>query len=61
MTHLVDEGKAVNVYPEIGKVFDTISHRETGCSQLGNAYCLLCKNWLEGWAQRVVENGVTFS
>ncbi|GAB0189082.1 mitochondrial enolase superfamily member 1 [Grus japonensis] len=34
---------------------------ETGCSWLGQVYALLGKNWLDGWAQKVVMNGVKSS
>ncbi|GAB0183480.1 mitochondrial enolase superfamily member 1 [Grus japonensis] len=34
---------------------------ETGCSWLGWAYASLGKNWLDGWAQRVMVNGVKSS
>ncbi|KAK4823643.1 hypothetical protein QYF61_004564 [Mycteria americana] len=59
VTHLVDEGKAVDVvYLDFSKAFDTHSPGETGCSGLGRVYSLLGKE-LTGWpAQRVVVNGV---
>ena len=68
MTHLVGEGKAVDVvYVDFSKAFDTISH-STLLEEL-TAYSL---NWstfrwlktfrsLDGWAQGVVMNGVKSS
>ena len=55
------EGKAVYVvYLDIGEHTDTVSHsiilEFIGCSWLGRAYCSL-----DGWAQRVVVNGVKSS
>ncbi|KAK4810604.1 LOW QUALITY PROTEIN: hypothetical protein QYF61_007341 [Mycteria americana] len=59
VTHLVEEGKAVDVvYLDFSKAFDTHSPGETGCSWLGRVYSSVGKNWLDGWAQRVVVNGV---
>ncbi|KAK4806699.1 LOW QUALITY PROTEIN: hypothetical protein QYF61_027700 [Mycteria americana] len=55
VTCLVDEGKAVDVvYLDFGKAFDTklAAHGLDGCT------LLWVKNWLDGWAQRVVLNGV---
>ena len=63
VTHLVDEGKAVDVvYLDFSKAFDTISHSilQEKLAAHGLDRCTLCwvKNWLDGRAQRVVVNGV---
>ncbi|KAK4814045.1 hypothetical protein QYF61_006552 [Mycteria americana] len=63
VTHLVDEGKAVDVvYLDFSKAFDTHSPGETGLNGCTHGLdgCTLrwVKNWLDGWAQRVVVNGV---
>ncbi|GAB0206013.1 mitochondrial enolase superfamily member 1 [Grus japonensis] len=64
VTHLVDEGKAI-VYLDFSKAFDTISHNILleKLATHGLDRCMLhwVKNWLAGWAQRVVVNGVTSS
>ncbi|KAK4830258.1 hypothetical protein QYF61_009351 [Mycteria americana] len=62
VTHLVDEGKAVDdVSLDFTKAFDTISHSILleKLAAHGLDRCTLCwvKNWLDGWAQRVVVNG----
>ncbi|GAB0184540.1 mitochondrial enolase superfamily member 1 [Grus japonensis] len=46
-----------------GRTNPWLSHSpgESGCSWLGWAYSLLGKNWLDGWAQRAVVNGVKSS
>uniref|UniRef100_A0A8C3CCY6 Reverse transcriptase domain-containing protein n=1 Tax=Cairina moschata TaxID=8855 RepID=A0A8C3CCY6_CAIMO len=66
VTHLVDEGKAVDVvYLDFSKAFDTIPHNILlkKLAALGLDWCTLCwvKNWLGSWAQRVVVNGVKSS
>ena len=66
VTHLVDEGKAVDVvYLDFSKAFDTVSHGILlgKLSAHGLDRYTLCwvKNWLEGWAQRVVVNGIKSS
>ncbi|GAB0184011.1 mitochondrial enolase superfamily member 1 [Grus japonensis] len=66
MTCLVDERKAVDVvYLDFSKAFDTISHGILleKLAAHGLDGCTLCwvKNWLAGWAQRVVVNGVKSS
>jgi len=66
MTHLVDEGKAVDViYLDVSKVFDPVSHsilleKLAACGLEG---CMICwiNIWLHGRAQRVVVNGVKSS
>ncbi|KAK4819351.1 LOW QUALITY PROTEIN: hypothetical protein QYF61_001243 [Mycteria americana] len=63
VTCLVDEGKAVDVvYLDFSKAFDTVSHSILleKLAAHGLDGCTLCwvKNWLDGWAQRVVVNGV---
>ncbi|GAB0179291.1 hypothetical protein GRJ2_000394400 [Grus japonensis] len=66
VTHLVDEGKAVDVvYPDFSKAFDTTSHSILleKLAAHGLDGCMLCwvKNWLYIRAQRVVVNGVKSS
>ncbi|KAK4811175.1 hypothetical protein QYF61_019806 [Mycteria americana] len=63
VTRLVDEGKAVDVvYLDFSKAFDTISHsillENLAAHGLDRCTLLWVKNWLAGWAQRVVVNGV---
>ncbi|GAB0206386.1 mitochondrial enolase superfamily member 1 [Grus japonensis] len=66
VTHLVDEGKAVDVvYLDFSKAFDTVSHsilleKLAACGLDRYTLCWV-KNWLEGQAQRVVVNGVKSS
>jgi len=62
----VDEGKAVDVvYPDCSKPFDTFSHRilleKMAAYGLDGHILHWVKNWLYGWAQRVVVNGVKSS
>ncbi|GAB0209535.1 mitochondrial enolase superfamily member 1 [Grus japonensis] len=66
VTHLVDEGKAVDViYLDFSKAFDTISHsillEKLVAHGLDRCTLRWVKNWLEGQAQRVVVNGVKSS
>jgi len=66
MTHLVDEGKAVDVvYLDCSKAFDTAPHSILleKLATHGLDGCTLCwiKNWLNGRVQRVVVNGVKSS
>ncbi|KAK4815901.1 hypothetical protein QYF61_009952 [Mycteria americana] len=66
VTHLMDEGKAVDVvYLDFSKAFDTVSHSILleKLAAHGSDGCTLrwVKNWLDGWAQRVVVNGVKSS
>uniref|UniRef100_A0A8B9C3Y3 Reverse transcriptase domain-containing protein n=1 Tax=Anser brachyrhynchus TaxID=132585 RepID=A0A8B9C3Y3_9AVES len=66
VTRLVDEGKAVDVvYLDFSKAFDTISHNILlkNLAARGLDWRTLCwvKNWLDGWAQRVVVNGAKSS
>ncbi|KAK4825198.1 hypothetical protein QYF61_025126 [Mycteria americana] len=66
VTRLVDEGKAVDVvYLDVSKAFDTVSHSILleKLAAHGLNECSLCwvKNWLDGWAQRVVVNGIKSS
>ncbi|KAK4830691.1 hypothetical protein QYF61_012860 [Mycteria americana] len=63
VTHLVDEGKAVDVvYLDFSKAFDTVSHsivlEKLAAHGLDRCTLRWVKNWLDGWAQRVVVNGV---
>ena len=66
MTHLVDEGKVVDVvYLGFSKVFDAVYHsilleklQLVACT--GTLFVRLF-NWLKIWAQRVVVNGVKSS
>ncbi|GAB0202854.1 mitochondrial enolase superfamily member 1 [Grus japonensis] len=66
VTRLVDEGKVVDVvYLDFSKAFDTISHSILleKPAAYGLEGCMLrwVKNWLNGWAQRVVVNRVKSS
>ncbi|GAB0181369.1 mitochondrial enolase superfamily member 1 [Grus japonensis] len=66
VTCLVDERKAVDVaYLDFSKAFDTISFSILleKLAAPGLDVCMLwwVKNWLDGWAQRVVVNGVKSS
>ncbi|GAB0179120.1 mitochondrial enolase superfamily member 1 [Grus japonensis] len=66
VTHLVDEGKAVDViYLDFSKAFDTVFHSSLlqKLAAYGLDGCMLhwVKNWLDGRAQRVVVNGVKSS
>ncbi|KAK4821439.1 hypothetical protein QYF61_020022 [Mycteria americana] len=63
VTHLVDEGKAVDVlYLDFSKAFDTISHsillEKLAARGLDGCTLRWVKNWLDVQAQRVVVNGV---
>ncbi|KAK4829891.1 hypothetical protein QYF61_007283 [Mycteria americana] len=66
LTRLVDEGKAVDVvYLDFSKAFDTASHsillEKLAAHGLDGCTLRWVKNWLDGWAQRVVVNGVKSS
>ncbi|KAK4809932.1 hypothetical protein QYF61_001659 [Mycteria americana] len=66
VTHLVDEGKAVDVvYLDFSKAFDTASHsillEKLAAHGLDGCTLHWVKNWLDGRAQRVVVNGVKSS
>ncbi|KAK4828902.1 hypothetical protein QYF61_001460 [Mycteria americana] len=66
VTHLVDEGKAVDViYLDFSKAFDIVSHsillEKLAAHGLGWCTLLWVKNWLDGQAQRVVVNRVKSS
>ncbi|GAB0180592.1 mitochondrial enolase superfamily member 1 [Grus japonensis] len=63
VTHLVDEGKAVDVvYLDFSKAFDTFSHsillEKLASHGLDGHMLRWVKKCLDGWAQRVVVNGV---
>ncbi|KAK4810280.1 LOW QUALITY PROTEIN: hypothetical protein QYF61_015310, partial [Mycteria americana] len=63
VTHLVDEGKAVDVvYLDFSKAIDTVSHsillEKLAAHGLNGCTLRWVKNCLDGWAQRVVVNGV---
>ena len=58
VTHLVDEGKAVNVvYLDFSKDFDTVRHNilveKLVALGLDGHSLHWVKHWLDGWAQRV--------
>ena len=66
VTHLMDEGKAVDVvYLDFSKAFDTVSHSillgKLATCGLDWYTLLWVRNWLEGCAQWVVVNGVKSS
>ena len=63
VTHLVDEGKAVDVvYLDFSKAFDTVSHsillQKLAARGLDRYTLGWVRSWLNDWAQRVVMNGV---
>ncbi|KAK4829687.1 hypothetical protein QYF61_006062 [Mycteria americana] len=63
VTHLVDEGKTVDVvYLDFNKAFDMVSHsillEKLAAHGLDGCTLRWVKNWLDGRAQRVVVNGV---
>ncbi|KAK4827745.1 LOW QUALITY PROTEIN: hypothetical protein QYF61_021216 [Mycteria americana] len=65
-TCLVDEGKDVDVvYLDFSKAFDTASHsillEKLAAHGLDGCTLRWVENWLDGWAQRVVVNGVKSS
>ncbi|KAK4816607.1 hypothetical protein QYF61_018655 [Mycteria americana] len=66
VTHLVDEGKAVDVfYLDFHKAFDTVSHiiflQKLAAHGFDRCSLRWVKNWWDGRAQRVVVNGVKSS
>ena len=66
MTCLVDEGKAVDVvYLDFSKAFDTVSRSilpgKLAACGLDRYTLLWVSNWLEGYGQWVVVNGVKSS
>ncbi|GAB0204832.1 hypothetical protein GRJ2_002948800 [Grus japonensis] len=66
VTRLVDEGKAVHVvYLDFSKAFDTVSYsillEKLAAYGLDRRTLRWVKNCLDGWAQRVVVNGVKSS
>ena len=63
MIRLVDEGQAVDVvYLDFSKAFDTVPHNilveKLAAHGLDGCMLRWVKHWLDGWAQRVVVNGV---
>ncbi|RMB98726.1 hypothetical protein DUI87_24945 [Hirundo rustica rustica] len=66
VTRLVDAGKAVDVvYLDFSKAFDTVSHRilldKLAAHSLDRSTLCWVRNWLDGWAQRVMVNGAASS
>ncbi|XP_017669160.1 PREDICTED: LOW QUALITY PROTEIN: RNA-directed DNA polymerase from mobile element jockey-like [Lepidothrix coronata] len=66
VTHLVDEGKAVDVvYLDFSKAFDTVSHNilleKLVAHGLDKCTLSWIRSWLEGRAQRVLVNGAASS
>ncbi|KAJ7403522.1 hypothetical protein WISP_150474 [Willisornis vidua] len=61
VTHVLDEGNAVDVvYLDLSKAFDTVSHsivleKLAACGLDRDSLCWV-KSWLDGWAQRVLVN-----
>ncbi|RMB95392.1 hypothetical protein DUI87_28113 [Hirundo rustica rustica] len=66
VTHLVDAGKALDVfYLDFSKAFDSLSHstlleKLAACGLDRSTLCWV-RNWLDGRAQRVVVNGAACS
>jgi len=66
VTHLVDEGKAVEIiYVDFSKAFNTVPHRilleKLAAHGLDGCTLGWIKNWLKGQVQRVAVNGVKSS
>ncbi|RMC16369.1 hypothetical protein DUI87_06696 [Hirundo rustica rustica] len=65
VTRLVDGGKAVDVYLDFSKAFDTDSHStlldKLAAHGLDRSSLCWVRNWLHGRAQRVVGNGAASS
>jgi len=66
VTHLMDEGKAVDVvYLVFSKALDTVSHsillEKLAAYGLNRRTLCWVKNWLDGQGQRVVVNGIISS
>ncbi|RMC20740.1 hypothetical protein DUI87_01592 [Hirundo rustica rustica] len=66
VTHLVDAGKALDiVYLDFSKAFDTVSHSilldKLAAHGLDRSTLCWVRNWLDGWAQRVVVNSAASS
>ncbi|RMC22481.1 hypothetical protein DUI87_00795 [Hirundo rustica rustica] len=66
VTRLVDAGKAVDVvYLDFSKAFDTVSHstllNKLSAGGLDKSTLHWVRNWLDGWARRVVVNGAASS
>ncbi|TRZ08141.1 hypothetical protein HGM15179_018968 [Zosterops borbonicus] len=66
VTCLVDAGRAVDVvYLDFSKAFDTVSHsillEKLAAQGLDRSTLCWVRNWLDGWAQRVVVNGAVSS
>ena len=66
VTQLVDERKAVYLtYLDFTKAFDSVPHsillEKLAARGLDGCTLRWVKNWLDGWAQRVVVNGVKSS
>ncbi|GAB0187060.1 mitochondrial enolase superfamily member 1 [Grus japonensis] len=64
VTHLVDQGKPIDViFLDFSKAFDTVSHSilldKMSSIQLDKNIVRWVSNWLMGQAQRVMVNGVT--
>ncbi|RMC06295.1 hypothetical protein DUI87_15726 [Hirundo rustica rustica] len=66
VTCFVDAGKAVDVvYLDFNRAFDTVSHStvldKLAARGLDRSTLCWVRNWLDGWAQRVVVNGAASS
>ncbi|KAF4787751.1 hypothetical protein TURU_168905 [Turdus rufiventris] len=66
VTRLVDVGRAVDVvYLDFSKAFDTVSHstflEKLAARGLDRSTLCWVRNWLDGWAQRVLVNGAVSS
>ena len=64
VTHLLDQGKPVDVgFLDFSKAFDTVSHSilldKISSTQLDKSIMCWVSNWLMGRAQRVMVNGAT--
>ena len=62
----MDEGQAVDmVYLDFSKAFDTVPHNilveKMAAHGLDGCMLRWVKHWLDGWAQRVVDNGAESS